>query len=227
MVKYHLNPDSGRVGICKAEKRCPLIDAIHGETKEEARRNYEHTMQSRQFPILKKEKPFEPKPIGSIEELEVASGGRKEFNYEPGIQEILWFKHNGEVIGYAKISRRKVWWKEDKQELPLDKQAKPEDTTKFFTTIADFQVRAPGMGHGRKILEKLKDTYGDIFTTGGATPEGAKFLLANKDIFKQDPGYSSGHMGKFVNLSDPEFESTFSSMGFVDDWDNSRSSFPL
>ena len=227
MTKYHVNPDSGRVGICKAEKRCPLVDAIHGETKEEARSNYEHTMWSMQFPILKKEKPFEPKPIASIDDIGVDSGGSKNFYHEPGYQEVLWFKHEGEVIGYAKISRRQVRWKPERQEIPLDKQAKPEDEVKFFTTLADFQVRAPGVGHGRKILEKLKDTYGDVFTTGGATPEGAKFLKANKAMFKQDPSYAEGRMGRFANLNDPEFDSSFKSMTFVQDWDNSRSSFPL
>lgn len=227
MTKYHINPDSGRVGVCNAQKRCPLVAAIHGETKEDARRNYERTMQSMQFPILKKDKPFVPKPIENLADVEVVSGGAKNFTYEPGGEEILWFKHEGETIGYAKISRRKVWWPEDKQEPPFDKLASKDDEVLFHSTLADFEVRVPGFGHGRKILEKLRETYGDIFTTGGATPEGAKFLLANKDLFKQDPGYTSGRMGRFVNLTGDDFQSTYESMTFVQDWDNSRSRFPL
>jgi len=227
MSKYHLNPETGRVGVCKAEKQCPLIAAIHGETKEEARTNYEYTMMSMAFPVLKKEKPFEPKIIESLDDLEVTSGGQKDFYGKDGYSEIIWLKHEGEVIGYAKIMREKVWWNADRQPIPIDKLAKPEDKEAFYTVLADFEVRAPGLGHGRKILEKLHGIYGDIFTTGGATPEGAKFLKSNKNLFSQDPTYSSGGYYERTNIGSSEFDSSYESMSFVQDWDNSRSKFPL
>lgn len=41
MIKFHINPDSGRVNICRTKKGVfPFGGVPHGSTKEEARENF-------------------------------------------------------------------------------------------------------------------------------------------------------------------------------------------
>lgn len=48
MTRFHVNPDTGDVGVCRAETEpCPYI---HGGSKEEARKNYEKSMSGSLFP---------------------------------------------------------------------------------------------------------------------------------------------------------------------------------
>ena len=42
MTKYHINPETGNAGVCKAKNNCPLGgDELHGSTAEDARKIYE------------------------------------------------------------------------------------------------------------------------------------------------------------------------------------------
>lgn len=209
---------------CKATEQCPLIDAIHGETKEEARKNFETTMYANRFPVLKKATPFSPKPIEKLEDITTEVTHSK--HYDSGtLEEIVWLTHEDETVGYAKIVTREVWWDEEKQEMPASKKT-GENKTAIYHTLADFEVRAPGVGHARRLLEKLHETYGDIFTSGGATPDGARFIQNNKDLFRQDPSFQSAALSS-TNINSADFAASFEPMSFVADWDNRRSAFRL
>ena len=50
MTKYHVNPDTGRVNICRAQSACRYGESQHGSTKEEARQAYENLMQEETVP---------------------------------------------------------------------------------------------------------------------------------------------------------------------------------
>lgn len=56
-TRYHINPDSGRVNICRTEKGiCPFGGVPHGSTKEEARENFERSMRAQEREALRGEK---------------------------------------------------------------------------------------------------------------------------------------------------------------------------
>lgn len=233
MAKYHVNPDTGRVGVCKANKTpCKFVDGLHAEDKETAQRKYERIMMSQQFPTLKKEKAYEPQKISSVDEIEVGSSQKK--SHDPRhprketnvYSENVWFKHNGENIGFVRIMRKKVYWNTDTQEIPEDK-AKIDgiegETDDYYTIMCDIEIRNPGMGHGRFVLEKLIERYGDIFISGSATPAGVAFNNKNLDLLHQSPADKRRN----GDITSPNVKSSFNDMGFVDDWDNELPKFPL
>lgn len=62
MSKYHMNPETGKTGLCKAHKRpCPLGgDEVHFESEAEAREAYEKTQQG---PPASMSKGYSPSPL--------------------------------------------------------------------------------------------------------------------------------------------------------------------
>jgi hypothetical protein len=59
MARYHINPTTGTVGLCKAQKQCPFgdLETAHFNSKEAARQGYENLNSSIAKP-LKKVKVF-------------------------------------------------------------------------------------------------------------------------------------------------------------------------
>lgn len=58
MSKYHVNPDTGNHGRCSAEEgNCPFI---HGDTVEEARKNYEASMEGKETTSFPSKKIYSP-----------------------------------------------------------------------------------------------------------------------------------------------------------------------
>lgn len=89
MAKYHINPETGRVNICRAEKRdCPVSGpADHYETKEAAFKGREEklTEELGTFSAVSKPKsgaPTEPEPVYTPEMARAAS-----VYYEYGLNE--------------------------------------------------------------------------------------------------------------------------------------------
>lgn len=66
-VRFHFNPNTGRTGKCNADPSNPRstgclygqTDEQHGDSREEAQRNYERTMSSKLFSSVDSDKPAE------------------------------------------------------------------------------------------------------------------------------------------------------------------------
>lgn len=64
-TRYHINPDSGRVNICRTERGvCPFGSTPHGATKEEARENFERSMRAQEREALRGEKKNRELSVG-------------------------------------------------------------------------------------------------------------------------------------------------------------------
>lgn len=66
MIKYHINPETGRVNQCTAKKRCRFGEGTkHYDTKEEARAGYESSMKDQAVskPLTKNPKTSTTKPV--------------------------------------------------------------------------------------------------------------------------------------------------------------------
>lgn len=230
-VLYHVNPDTGRVGVCKAVKKpCKFVDGVHAESKDVAKRKYERIMSHSQFKVLKRKVDFVPTQIKSVDDVSVVVGDRRYHDHlrKNGneFSENLWFEHNGETIGFVKIMRHKVYWDSSVQNIPLDNtriDSADEDGDNFYTVMCDIEVRTPGLGHGRFILEKLTERCGDVFISGNATQAGVSFNNKNLDLLHQDP--SSIRMNG--DIRSPKATSSFDDMNFVSDWDNKLPKFKL
>jgi len=60
MARYHMNPETGRVNICRSEHgRCPFGSEAHGNTKEEVRDNYEQSMKDQELAAVRKTREAE------------------------------------------------------------------------------------------------------------------------------------------------------------------------
>jgi hypothetical protein len=72
MARYHVNPENGNVGVCKAQISCPLgATAAHGSTVEEAARTYENQMANdpsiNSFGTVSKKSPIDDSRSPSID----------------------------------------------------------------------------------------------------------------------------------------------------------------
>lgn len=88
-VKFHINPDTGRANVCRAEKReCP-IGGEHFDSKEEARAGYERQMSESNVALasIKKERAERNEvPVRDLAGLEIVN------------------RETGEVEGYTTFS---------------------------------------------------------------------------------------------------------------------------
>lgn len=247
--KYHVNEATGKVGRCSAKPgNCPLKDSMGNEpehyfTRKDARAGYENTMSEENFSTLSKnvennkiykdsEKRNVSNAVYSMEDVSVGKRVKKNmfdpFSSDPTnmYEEEVWFQHNGVNIGFVHIQREKVFWEEDKQEIPLDlareKDVIDEENDNYFTVLCDIEVRNAGANQGVFVVKKLQELYGDIFLTGGCTPAGYKFISKNKELFKQVPGH-----GKTMDIYSDDFEAVYKPQNFVSHWDKAEPEFPL
>jgi hypothetical protein len=69
-TRYHINPESGRANICRTDKgTCPFGSIPHGDSKEEARENFERSMKSQELAAIRKATP-KPEPTAGEKAME-------------------------------------------------------------------------------------------------------------------------------------------------------------
>lgn len=136
VAKYHINPDTGEVGACRARTRCPFgdLEEDHYASRADATRAYEKAMTEQTFQTLTKDaEPFPYTPQGLRETAEV---WRSESTSEEDRERIVaWWKSRDinnafHALSVAKGIEYDAAWEEERATrswTPLEKTAPPRE----------------------------------------------------------------------------------------------------
>lgn len=98
--RFHFNPDTGRTGKCDAKVKCRFgqSDGEHGATREEARANYEKTMESELIPSAESNGANDPHRDLDWEELSPIKDRFRQMHFrDDNTTYHLWTSHLAEI----------------------------------------------------------------------------------------------------------------------------------
>lgn len=148
MAKYHVNPDTGEVGACRARVRCPFgdLEEDHYPSREDATKAYEQKMADKTFQILTKDaEPF-PYTVEGLRETAETWRDQDTSDEERERIESWWKAHDINNVFHALTTATAIKYEADWAEeratrtwTPLEKTAPPREEFSQAIGLKDAQ----------------------------------------------------------------------------------------
>lgn len=222
-IKFHVNPETGVVGRCRAKKRsCKFKDAPHHSSKEEAESWFEQQKESDTFKKLSKTSKRDE--FKSSDEVDSdASGSPSKVYVFPDEAETREFKSKSGTVTMMISDKNptastpnhvEAWLTLDNGEnvsfmkvLVHNETYNPELGPHLSMCDIETRVDSRGKGYARELRESVENETGLlIYSSGSYTPEGWDAFHKHARVDSNDP-YAR-------KIEKPNFDS----MGFVASW---------
>ena len=212
MAKYHINPKTGKAGLCRARSgNCPFgSDEQHFDSLLEAQAAFEKSMAS---PASKSRKNEVKSTIRRGPQLADLDGKVSLYPHEDLMVKVTGWNHADRVIYYAVGGVNVAAVK-----LLADDYYSPHPSKDVVMADIETRPEYQHRGHAKRLLAILSEAYGvdRLEHNGGFTADGYTFI--SKYLHRPQ---ASGE----AKITFPEYTST-NPFSFVEDWDKALEKWP-